>query len=48
MAEILAVFPGFYTPISSKMPKKREVRSKVLAKEATKAENGAVMITKKP
>jgi hypothetical protein len=23
MAEILAVFPGFYTPISSKMPKKK-------------------------
>ena len=44
MAGILREFLGFY---SSEDGEKREGRSKVLAKEATTAENGVVMIAKK-
>ncbi|KAK8460194.1 hypothetical protein SEVIR_2G293950v4 [Setaria viridis] len=44
---ILAVFPGFSTSIFFEDGEKRKGQSKVLAKEATRAENGAVMITKK-
>ena len=44
MAGILGDFLGFY---SSEDGEKREGRSKVLAKEATRAENGVVMIAYK-